>query len=171
MDTKCAFRSTALFTLFALAGVAARAQDTNRFDRQSKDAKNDLVGTWASMMTPPAYSGVPAFPGFFTFTADGNLIATQSGGALPALGNPQLGLWESNGGRQFTITYFLQDFDSNFLQIGSEEEHASVTLNAAGDKFSGIIDANVYDLQGNVLFSACCAAFEGKRLAVKPPKP
>jgi len=177
MNAKRILRSLAtLLPLLALAGTAVRAQDpanfqTDPLDRLRSEARNDLVGAWATKITPPAASGVPAFPGFFTFTSDGTLVATQSGGALPALGNPQLGLWQKDGARQFTITYFLQDFDSDFQQIGSEELHAAVSLNAAGDRFSGIVDVNVYDLDGTLLFSDCCATFEGKRLAVKAPKP
>jgi hypothetical protein len=183
MNAQRIFQSLILCALLALTISPALAQDpSNAQDQQAQASqgglhdvlerlKKALVGTWATKITPPAASGVPAFPGFFTFTSDGNLIATQAGGEFPALGNPQLGLWTHNGGRQFTITYFLQDFDEKFQQTGSEEEHATITLNDAGDQFTGIVDINVFDLDGKLLFSACCAAFEGKRLSVKPPRP
>ena len=178
MNAKRICQSLILCALLALTVSPAPAQDaantlsaTNRggaVDLLGKKSQ-ELVGTWATRITPPPTSGVPAFPGFFTFTADGNMIASQSGGEFPALGNPQLGLWEHAGGLQFTITYFLQDFDDSFQQVGSEEEHAMITLNSAGDRFTGIIDINVFDLDGQLLFSDCCATFEGKRLSAKPP--
>jgi len=178
MNAKRIFNSLILCTLLALTVSFARAQDPpNAQSQASQEGLPDLlerqrkalVGTWATRLTPPPESGVPAFPGFFTFTSDGNLIATQSGGPFPALGNPQIGLWEHSGGRQFTITYFLQDFDEHLQQTGDEEGHAIITLNEAGDRFTGIIDGNFFDLDGHLLFSACCAKFEGKRLSVKPP--
>ena len=172
MNAKRICQSLTLCALLALAISPAPAQDATaqggKFALLGKKSQG-LVGTWATRITPPPASGVPAFPGFFTFTADGNLVATQSGGEFPALGNPQIGLWEYAGGTQFTITYFLQDFDAQFQQVASEEEHATVTVNAAGDQFTGVVDINVYDLDGHLLFSDCCATFEGKRLNAKPP--
>ncbi|HJQ24178.1 MAG TPA: hypothetical protein VKA60_09710 [Blastocatellia bacterium] len=174
MNAKRICQTLTLCALLALtvspvpAQDAANTQGAGRYELLGKKSQG-LVGTWATRITPPPESGVPAFPGFFTFTSDGNLIATQSGGELPALGNPQIGLWEYAGGSQFTITYFLQDFDAQFQQVASEEEHATVTVNAAGDQFTGMVDINVYDLDGHLLFSDCCATFEGKRLGVKPP--
>jgi hypothetical protein len=179
MNAKHICQSLILCALLALTVSPAPAQDaTNRlaaarpggaFDPLSKKSQA-LAGTWATRITPPVESGVPAFPGFFTFTSDGNLIATQSGGEFPALGNPQIGLWEYAGGSQFTITYFVQDFDEQFQQVASEEEHATITLNSAGDQFTGVVDINVYDLDGHLLFGDCCATFAGKRLSVKPPQ-
>src|SRR5256886_15683184 len=81
---------------------------------------NDLTGTWLTKTTPPP-DGPPAFQGIFTFAGEGSLIATQSVGEFPALGNPQLGLWAKNPGnkRQFTLTYYGQDFDDHFqFKIG-----------------------------------------------------
>jgi hypothetical protein len=163
--------------LLSLAVIPALGQDpkeplaaTSR-ELSVRPKKTLLVGSWATKITPPAASGVPAFPGFFTFDSDGNLVATQSGGEFPALGNPQIGLWEYGGGTQFTITYFVQDFDDHFQQVGSEEEHATVTVDGSGDHFTGIVDINVFDLDGNLLFSDCCATFEGRRLNVRAPQP
>ena len=175
MNAKRIFQSLLLCTL--LATSLARAQEPPTAQPQTVGGFGDvlerqrkaLVGTWATKLTPPPESGVPAFPGFFTFTSDGNLIATQSGGPVPALGNPQIGLWAHNGGRQFTITYFVQDFDEHsFQQVASEEARATITLNDAGDRFTGIIGGDIFDLDGHLIVHLCCATFEGQRLAVKP---
>ena len=179
MNAKRICQSLTICALLALTAGPAPAQDPANPPTEPKSGGavdllgkkgQTLVGTWATRITPPPASGVPAFPGFFTFTADGNLIATQSGGELPALGNPQIGLWAHAGGPQFTLTYFLQDFDDHFQQVASEEEHATITLNSAGDQFTGMVDINVFDLDGHLLFSDCCASFEGKRLSAKPPQ-
>lgn len=131
--------------------------------------KKTIAGAWATKVTPPPDSGEASFPGCYTFASDGNLIATQAGGAFPALGNPQLGLWEKSGARQFTFTYFLQEFDDHFQLVDTAEVHALITLGPNGDQFTGSLDFSVFDLDGNLLFNGCCATIEGKRLELKAP--
>ncbi len=149
-----------------------------RCDRNDEDCgpppatsgTNDLTGTWLTKTTPPP-DGPPAFPGIFTFAGDGSLIATQSGGEFPALGNPQLGLWSKNAGnrRQFTLTYYGQDFDDHFQLTDSYRVRGTVNLNASGTSFTGVLDITVYDLDGNEVFSDCCATFEGSRGGLGSP--
>ena len=138
--------------------------DEGCFTQQTPSGTNDLTGTWLTKTTPPP-DGPPVFQGIFTFAGDGSLIATQSGGEFPALGNPQLGLWSKNPGnkRQFTLTYYGQDFDDHFQLTDSYRVRGTVNLNASGMSFTGVLDITVYDLDGNEVFSDCCAAFEGSR--------
>lgn len=150
------------------AGMSTQAENGGTVDLLDAQKKT-IVGAWATRVTPPADSGEPSFPGCFTFTSDGNLIATQAGGAFPALGNPQLGLWEKTGSRQFTFTYFLQEFDDHLQLVDTAEVHALITLGPNGDQFTGSLDFSVFDLDGNLLFSGCCATIEGKRLELKAP--
>ncbi len=90
---------------------------------------------------------------------------------FPALGNPQLGLWSKNPGnkRQFTLTYYGQDFDDHFQLTDSYRVRGTVNLNASGTSFTGVLDITVYDLDGNEVFSDCCAAFEGSRGGLGSP--
>lgn len=178
MNAKRIFQSLIVCSLVVLTVSPARAQDlTVTSSQAAKGRTADLLeaqkktigGTWATKVTPPPDSGEAAFPGCYTFTSDGNLIATQAGGAVPALGNPQLGLWEKTGSRQFTFTYFLQEFDDHFQLVDSVEVHALVTLGPNGDQFTGSLDFSVFDLDGTLLFSGCCATIEGKRLELKAP--
>lgn len=150
------------------AGISTQAEKGGAVDLLDAQKKT-IVGAWATKVTPPPDSGEASFPGCFTFSADGNLIATQAGGAFPALGNPQLGLWEKTGSRQFTFTYFLQEFDDHFQLVDTAEVHALITLGPNGDHFTGSLDFSVFDLDGNLLFSGCCATIEGKHLELKAP--
>jgi len=139
-------------------------------NQQTPSGTNDLTGTWLTKTTPPP-DGPPAFQGIFTFAGDGSLIATQSGGEFPALGNPQLGLWAKNPGnkRQFTLTYYGQDFDDHFQFTDSYRVRGTVNLNASGASFTGVLDITVYDPDGNEVFSDCCATFEGSRAGLGSP--
>jgi len=138
--------------------------------QQTPNGTNDLTGTWLTKTTPPP-DGPPQFQGIFTFAGDGSLIATQSGGEFPALGNPQLGLWTKNTGnkRQFTLTYYGQDFDDHLQFTDYYRVRGTVNLDASGASFTGTLDITVYDPDGNELFSDCCAAFEGNRAGIGSP--
>ncbi len=144
--------------------------DEGCFSQQTPSGTNDLTGTWLTKTTPPP-DGPPGFQGIFTFAADGSLIATQAGGEFPALGNPQLGLWSKNPGnkRQFTLTYYGQDFDDHFQLTDSYRVRGTVNLNASGTSFTGVLDITVYDLDGNEVFSDCCATFDGSRAGLGSP--
>src|SRR5437870_5494705 len=102
--------AVALFgATLAVTQTFAQEQNNQNDETQSLPSRNnDLTGAWLTNVTPPPVAG-PPFQGIFTFTSDGTMIATQAGGPMPALGNPQLGLWARTGIRQFTLTYYGQD--------------------------------------------------------------
>lgn len=172
MKYKVLFFIAAVALLAALAATSSvLAQNNyNGNPQQTADESNDLAGTWLTKLTPPP-EGPPPFQGIFTFIGDGSLIATQAGGEFPALGNPQLGLWARNPGnkRQFTLTYYGQDFDDHFQLTDSYRVRGTLNLNASGTSFTGTLDITVYDLDGNEVFSDCCAAFEGNRGGLGSP--
>lgn len=147
----------------------AFAQDGPK-DTQLSANTNDLTGTWLTQITPPP-EALPPFQGIFNFGADGTLVATQSGGEFPALGNPQLGSWskDPSGKRQFTLTYYGQDFDQQFQLTDYYRVRGTVKLSSSGTSFTGSVDITVYDLDGNELFTDCCAAFEGTRGTLSSP--
>ena len=167
-------RNTLLFMIAIALLTATQIFAQGRGDTKSEIlqqplAKNsDLTGVWITKATPPPEAGSP-FPGIFTFTSDGVLTAAQAGGGFPALGNPQLGLWGQAGARQFVITYYGQDFDDKFQLTDTYRCRGTISVNKAGDKFTGLIDITVYDLDENEVFHDCCADIEGKRGALELP--
>jgi hypothetical protein len=136
---------------------------------QSADVKakkaSVLTGTWLTTVTPPAESGVPAFKLIFTFTDDGNLVATGTGGLFPALGNPCQGAWAAAGKKnEFTVTYLCLDFDQSLQSTGMDKIRGNLAVNDAQGSLSGRLDLTNFDLGGNQIFTACCATVAGQRL-------
>lgn len=156
--------------LVATSSVLAQNNSNKDMQQQAAAENDELAGTWLTRTTPPP-EGPPPFQGIFNFAGDGSLIATQAGGEFPALGNPQLGTWSKSPGnkRQFTLTYYGQDFDDHFQLTDSYRVRGTVKLNASGTSFTGILDITVYDLDGNEVFSDCCATFEGSRVGLESP--
>ena len=125
-----------------------------------------LTGTWITTVTPPADAGVPPFKLIFTFNDDGTLLATGTGGIAPALGNPCHGGWKADGGA-IALTYYCLDFDSGLQYTGMDKIRGSVTLDPAQRRLEGDLDLTNYDVNGNVVFSACCATVTGSRVQVE----
>lgn len=136
---------------------------------QSEDTDlQALTGTWTTTVTPPRASGVPPFKLNFTFTNDGNLIATGNGGGeLPALGNPCQGVWAKTGRQKFGVTYLCLDFDSNLQFTGSDKIRGFVQLDRTSNRLRGSLDLTHFDTNDNQVFSACCAMVKGTRLQLE----
>jgi hypothetical protein len=154
------------FLLIAIGGAllagmtfAQSGTDTNK--------KDDLTGGWTITVTPPPESGAPSFRLLFTFTADGNLLATGTGGDYPALGNPCHGVWTKTGDRTFAVTYLCLDFDSTLQFTGTDKIRGALKIDKKTGELTGQLDLTHYDPNDNLIFSACCAALQGSRLQVE----
>ncbi len=146
--------------LLAGVGIAQSGADTNKRDQ-------DLTGGWTTTATPPPESGAPSFKLLFTFTADGNLLATGTGGDFPALGNPCHGVWTKTGEHTFAVTYLCLDFDSTLQFTGVDKIRGALKINKKTGQLTGQLDLTHYDPNDNLIFSACCAALQGSRLQVE----
>lgn len=145
--------------------VAAVAQSNS--DEAKVKKPQTLTGTWVSTVTPPPDAGVPPFKLIFTFTEDGNLIATGTGGQSPALGNPCQGVWAKTNKGEIRLTYLCLDFDSSLQPTGMDKIRGSLSLDDTQNQLTGRLDLTNFDLDGNETFSACCATVEGKRLQLE----
>jgi len=146
--------------LLAGGAVAQSGADTNKKDQ-------DLTGGWTTRATPPPESGVPSFKLLFTFTADGNLLATGTGGDFPALGNPCHGLWTKTGDHTFAVTYLCFDFDSTLQFGGTDKIRGTLNIDKKTGQLTGQLDLTHYDPNDNLIFTACCASLQGSRLQVE----
>ena len=146
--------------LLAGVAIAQSGADTNKKDE-------DLTGVWTTTATPPPESGVPSFKLLYTFTADGNLLATGTSGDLPALGNPCHGLWTKTGDHTFAVTYLCLDFDSTLQFTGTDKIRGALKIDKKTGQLTGQLDLTHYDPNDNLIFSACCAALQGSRLKVE----
>ena len=126
------------------------------------------VGTWLTTVTPPAEAGVPPFTLLLTLDADGNLLASGTSGELPALGNPCHGSWSGNA-TGIRASYVCLDFDGTLQQSGMDRLTAAFNLDAKRGLVGKIGLAN-FDVLGQLVFDACCAAVEGQRIEVDDAK-
>lgn len=126
------------------------------------------VGTWLTTVTPPAEAGVPPFTLLLTLHADGNLLASGTSGEFPALGNPCHGSWSGNA-TGIRASYVCLDFDGTLQQTGMDRLTAAFNLDAKRG-LVGKIGLASFDVLGQLVFDACCAAVEGQRIEVDGAK-
>ncbi|OLE54709.1 MAG: hypothetical protein AUG51_07070 [Acidobacteria bacterium 13_1_20CM_3_53_8] len=146
-----------------LAGISLAQSGTDVKQKKSPD----LTGTWTTTITPPSESGAPPFKLLFTFTGDGNLLATGTAGDFPALGNPCHGVWTRTGDHTFALTYLCLDFDSSLQFTGSDKIRGTLNIDNATGQLSGRLDLTHFDTNNNLIFNGCCATAQGTRLQIE----
>jgi hypothetical protein len=119
-----------------------------------------IVGTWQVLR-----HGVdcdtgdplgPDFPTLITFNKGGTLNAyAVPPGATPALTTPEYGNWSRvPDTHTFTLRDVSYGYDVNGAFTGRGEITGTVTL-APGDTFTADTTVDVFDADGNLLFSFC----------------
>jgi hypothetical protein len=99
----------------------------------------------------------PDFPTLITFNKGGtlNAYAIPPNGTTPALTSPEYGNWtHQHGTHAYTLRDVSYGYDENGAFTGRGEITATVTL-ATGDTFTADTTVDVYDADGNLLFSFC----------------
>ena len=135
----------------------------------AESARNQsIVGTWQVLR-----HGVDCvtgqrlnadFPTLTTFNRGGTLNGYSVGpGDSPGLETPEYGNWTHQQGTQ---TYTLRDvsygYDDTGTFAGRGEVTATITLAADGNSFTADAIVDIYDADGNLLFSFC-GAWAGTR--------
>jgi hypothetical protein len=147
------------FLTFILAGMlsvfagAATAQTESAPDHES----NQIVGSWLVTVTP---EGAPVpFRGLITFTQDGGVIASAQGDVLldappgvPPVATAGHGAWVRTG-RTFRFTFRQIFSNADGTYAGGAKISHSVRLNAGGNGWTGSLSVEIYDADGNVVFS------------------
>lgn len=123
-------------------------------------SKPPIVGTWQVLRhgvdcvtREPLNSD---FPTLITFNRGGTLNGYAIGpGDSPATTSPEYGNWSHEPG---THTYTARDvgynYDANGVFAGRGEITATITL-ATSDTFTADTVVDIYDADGNLLFSFC----------------
>jgi len=155
-------------------------KDSNRSDSDTPSdsdvspsgKKRTLVGSWLLTVTvpdnPPPFD---SFSGLWALTGDGILIASAQGDITPTpfpSSTSQYGAWASLGGRQFGATFasILYDVQTG-ENMGMFKLNQNITLNDAGDEWSGPFKLNVYDPDGNVV-AVVNGTAKARRIVVEP---
>ena len=180
--------------LGALGALAAlQSQTPARADGEQgedEEHRRSLIGAWE--FTAIISVGVAATPtstpmGTSTATPMGTTTPTPSGTSLilglgliaphgVALFTDQsepsqhvglgVGAWDRTGQRTFALTFRRQQFDATGALVGTTTIWETLTLDAAGDTFSGSGSVSALDLMGTVVSSGSFTV-QGTRITVQ----
>ena len=131
----------------ALTTISAFAQINN------PPAWTSPTGSWEGVVTNVG-GGPPPFRVLMNFTADGGF--TGSGDGDNAVGSPQYGVWErigSKNSRTFAVTFRQLFYNADSSSAGSARMQQTVTLNEAGDAWSGPFVVRIYAPDGTLVFT------------------
>jgi hypothetical protein len=97
----------------------------------------------------------PSFPALITFHQDGTMLA-QTYGPFPenAYGPAEMGVWQHGPGNTFSFRDLSYIYDDNGQFNGSGVVTATGQLTSA-NTFTYTATIQVYDPNGNLLFTAC----------------
>lgn len=108
-----------------------------------------------------------------SFTSDGLLFGSVQGevSILPELGvlSPTHGVWQYLGGGQFAFTAvgILYDIGTG-AYLGTLKARGVVTLNGTGDQLSGTDRVDIFDPDGNMVFSVPPGPVQFTRIKFEP---
>ena len=153
-------RNQALVILAALAATTSLV--CGQGQQSAESAKNQrIVGTWQVLrhgvdcVTGQRLN--PDFPTLMTFNRGGTLNADGvAPGDTPGLVTPEYGNWTHEQGTQtYTVRDVSYAYDESGAFTGRGEITATVTLATGGVSFTADTTIDVYDADGNFLFSFC----------------
>jgi len=141
----------------ALVGltVAVRAQ-------QPSDDSPSLPGSWSVIVTPS--DGTPRFQSLVTFHADGGLIETDTASTFVPVGH---GVWSKTGDREFSTTLVQLVSNSRGVLDTTVKVRETLTVNEAGDSYTGRFRSQVTDRTGKVRYTGTGTQI-GTRMRVEP---
>ncbi len=166
-----------------VTGAAAQTSGEKEERQRTAEARADISGTWlvnlnlggasatSTQAAPqPATARTQApFIAVEVFHADGTFTETSLTDFLPPQGPPGQGLWERVGQREFALTIYgvtVGDL-TNPQFLGTYKVRSRLTLNRAGNEFSGPFTIEIYDPSGN-LVSTFEGTAQGRRARVDP---
>ena len=180
------------FSFSLIAAVFVAMLSTTTFAQDQKiSSRNDITGTWLVNVQLDAATAninvdvIKKFPKpaqmlsgestqapftiVETFHSDGTFSENSLLDYLPPQSTPGLGVWERTGMREFASTLYavIIGSSSNPEFQGTLRVRSKLTLNQRGDQFSGTGRAEIFDPDGNLVFSFD-GPVEGRRAAVIP---
>jgi hypothetical protein len=144
---------------------------------QPPKKRNDLTGVWLvnvqineppanikeqlsgkNFQLPQALSGTNSLAPFTaveTFHSDGTFIENSLADYIAPQGTPGHGLWVLTGNGEFTLTFYGVAIGSviNPQFQGGYKVRSKLTTNETGDQFTGPFKIDIFDANGNLLFS------------------
>ncbi len=146
-----------------LAGAALAAGQTT-VPADAKDGQH-LEGSWQVTVTllPPPPGLPPTFQGLRTFTAEGEVLASDNLPEIHSLGHGQ---WVRTGNRQFLQIFTFFRFIPPHQFIGTRRVTAKLVLDPSLVEFRADTVVEDFDANGNRVGTPRRSAEHGKRLQV-----
>jgi hypothetical protein len=120
---------------------------------------HSIEGVWKNQVTvKDCQSGtvLASFPGLLNYHQGGTM--SETGGTNPALRSPGYGIWEFRGGRNYGGKFTFYTFAPNGTLVGSQEINQNIVISHDGTRLTDNAFVNIFDADGNLLFSVCAAA-------------
>jgi len=169
------------FLAFQTSIVSAQSSDIKSNEQSGKivetlnfQQSDRLEGSWLVTVTS---NGAPPFKGLITFNNGGGLIASAQGDILlnPPPGVPPVataghGVWEKTGSRRYAFTFRQILYGSDGSYQGEAKIRHKITLNTPGNRWSGQLQVEYFDADGNVVFSGS-GTEQAARIEVEPLTP
>lgn len=162
MNVKTIFAVLFVAGLLALQTTVVFAQSGEQLDKLSQQSAlqqfGDITGSWRVTVNPPG--GAPSFIGLITFNKDGGLIASAQGDIIlnappgvPPIATAGHGAWEKTGSRSYAFTFIQLFYDADGNYQGEAKIRHNATLNQRGTSWSGQLQVEIFDADGNVVFT------------------
>jgi hypothetical protein len=162
MDRRMVLKRAGVLGGATVAGLAAAP----RVLADDHEASRSLVGAWSG--STDAGPGFPPFKALYTFAPGGGLMTSSSIDLSPrSLSTPGYGAWTRTAPRTFAFTFDAFIFDQQGNPVGAVVARSTVTLNKAGDTFSGPFKFDVIAPNGGIAFSGG-GTHDATRIRVKP---
>lgn len=157
--------AVALGSFGVVANAQARAKDEAASVEPAgiKTGLFDLTGTWELTITPD--DGSPAFVGFYSFGADGNVSFSSAGPPIPGLGNPGYGVWKKIKHNRFAVTFKMISYTLGFQFDGTLKVLADIQMTSE-NTFVTSDTIIIYDPEGNEIVRLAGSA-QGRRMTVE----
>lgn len=154
---KQTIRSMAVSAAFAAILLCASAQPGMAADN------NDLTGTWSGTITIPTFPKPTVLFVLTTYNAGGTAVATTSS----PTDSEEHGVWVRNERLEFAATFLGFSHDGTGKVTGKFRIRVFTTLADDGKTSKGTAEADIMDLNGNVVFTIRGVTHAETRLALE----
>ena len=126
----------------------------------SDDHERTIIGVWRmALTTVNCQTGdvVRSIPGLWTFHKGGTMSEHASApGLSPAMRGSGHGVWQrEHGWQNYSLTFIFYRYDASGAFTGSQRAKIALKLGASGDEFTATSAIQVFDANGNVVFTGC----------------
>jgi len=126
----------------------------------SDDHERTIIGVWRMALTTfNCQTGdvVRTIPGLWTFHEGGTMSEFSSApGLSPAMRGSGHGVWQREPGWQdYSATFIFYRYDASGVFTGSQTGKIALKLGVNGDEFTATSAIQVFEANGNVVFTGC----------------